>query len=261
LNWNDFSSELKDALSTIISSSTLKTLHLDKVLNVPIMLFHGIHLTKLGLSSLSPNDFDGEQSRLLTPAALEGVATTASHTVIDQCVWKFYKPVHGTRFPISAYFSLIWDMEGPTEPIFLSFMCRLRVFEIHIHPSSATMSDFDILSFLMHSLRVSLTSPATLEHLNFDIVFAANSNYFNYYALFDDLRDADVWSHLNSIVTHPTGSRLQRVDINIKYSFCYDSDEEPDSIEILEPVLDALPLLREKGILFVEATEWMTWLG
>ena len=74
------------------------------------------------------------------------------------------------------------------------------------------------------------------------------------YALFDDLRDADVWSHLDSIITHPAGSRLQRVDINIKYSFRYDNDEEPDSTEILEPVLDALPLLREKGILFVEAT-------
>ncbi|KIM92278.1 hypothetical protein PILCRDRAFT_762268 [Piloderma croceum F 1598] len=254
LNWNDFSSELKDALSTIIHSSTLKTLDLNAV-KVPIMLFHGLHLTKLELSSLSPNDFDGEQSRLLTPAASEGVATTASHTMIDHCVWNFYEPVHGTRFPTSAYFSLIWDTEGPAEPIFLPFMCRLRIFEIYVHPSSAYMSDFDILSFLMCSLRVSLTSPAMLEHLKFDIVFEGNSNHFNYYALFDDLRDADVWSHLDSIVTHPTGSRLQRVNINIQYSFRYDSDvSEPDNTEILQAVLDALPLLHEKGILFVKAT-------
>jgi len=108
---------------------------------------------------------------------------------------------------------------------------------------------------LMRSLRVSLTSPATLEHLKFNIVFEGNSNHFNYYALFDDLRNADVWSHLDSIITHPTGSRLQRVDINIKYSFRYDDDgDEPDNTEILKPVLDALPLLREKDILFVEAT-------
>jgi hypothetical protein len=36
LNWNDFSSELKDALSTIIHLSTLKTVYLEKV-NLPIM--------------------------------------------------------------------------------------------------------------------------------------------------------------------------------------------------------------------------------
>jgi len=213
--------------------STLKTLYLCKV-GVPITLFHGIHLTKLGLSSLSPNDFNGEQSRLLTPAALEEVA---SHMVVDQCEWNFYsRPVH-----------------GPTEPIFLPFMCRLRVLNIYINPYSATMSDFGILSFLMHSLRVSLTSPATLEHIKFDIVFDGNDNHFDYYALFDDLRNADVWSHLDSIITHPTGSRLQRVDINIKYSFRYDDDVgEPDEDEVM--ILDALPLLREKGILFVEAT-------
>jgi hypothetical protein len=95
-NWNDFSSELKDALSTIIHSSTLKTLYLTRV-NVPVMLFHGIHLMKLVLSSLLPNNFDGEQSRLLTPAASEGVAATASDTVIDRCVWSFDGSVHSTR--------------------------------------------------------------------------------------------------------------------------------------------------------------------
>ena len=133
-------------------------------------------------------------------------------------------------------------------------MSHLRVFEIYVHPSSATMSDFDILSFLMRSLRVSLTSPATLEHLKFIIIFEAHSNQFDYYALFDDLRDDDVWRHLDSIITHPTGSRLQRVDINIEYSFRFDNDVvEPDETAVEEPVLDALPLLREKGILFVKA--------
>jgi hypothetical protein len=65
--------------------------------------------------------------------------------------------------------------------------------------------------------------------------------------------NADFWIHLDSIITHPTGSRLQKVDINIEYTFCYDDVREPDSSEVMEPVLDALPLLREKGILFVEA--------
>jgi hypothetical protein len=41
LNWNNFSSELKDAISNIIHSSTLKTLCLRKVVGVPITLFLG----------------------------------------------------------------------------------------------------------------------------------------------------------------------------------------------------------------------------
>jgi hypothetical protein len=52
-------------------------------------------------------------------------------------------------------FSLIRDKEGPTEPIFLPFMCRLRFLEIDINPFSATMSDFAVLSFLMRSLSIS----------------------------------------------------------------------------------------------------------
>jgi hypothetical protein len=145
-------------------------------------------------------------------------------------------------------------MEGLTEPIFLPFMCRLRYFEININPDSAFMVDFDILSFLMRSLCVSLTSPATLEHLKFKICFHGNDNHFDHYGFYKDLRDADVWSHLDSIITHPTGSRLQRVDIDIRYTLRYDDNiMEPYNHEILEAVLDALPLLREKGILFVEA--------
>jgi hypothetical protein len=147
-------------------------------------------------------------------------------------------------------------MVAPIEPVFLPFMCRIRVFEIHVDPSSAAMRDFTILSLLVRSLRVSLTSPATLERLKIGIVFEANDNFFDYDSLLDHLRQADVWSHLDSIITHPTGSKLQRVDIDIKYSFRYDDDGvevEPLNNLVLEPVLEALPLLREKGILFVEA--------
>jgi len=131
---------------------------------------------------------------------------------IGQCIVQY--------FPTSTYFWLTWDVEGPTESIFLPFMTHLCVFEIHIDPSSATISDFDILSFLMHSLRVSLTSLTTLEHLKFNIIFESGSNYFNCYSLFDDLCNTEVWRHLNSIITHPMGLQLQIVDINIKYSFC-----------------------------------------
>ena len=134
-------------------------------------------------------------------------------------------------------------------------MSHLRVLEIGIDPSSAAMSDFAILSFLMRSLRASLTSPATLEHLKLNLTFQGNHSSFNHDLFYRDLRRDDVWRHLDSIVTHPTGSRLQRVDIQIQYSFRYDDDVmEPNNDELLDSaVLDNLPLLRDKGILCVEA--------
>jgi hypothetical protein len=105
VNWSGFSGELKDALSTLIHSPTLKILHLENVDNAPITLFLGIvHLTKLVLSSVSFNYSDGEQPSPLTP---KGVATTASHTEIDRCVLSFSDPTHGKRFPKCAYSSLI----------------------------------------------------------------------------------------------------------------------------------------------------------
>jgi hypothetical protein len=116
--------------------------------------------------------------------------------------------------------------------------------------------DFDILSFLMGSLSISLTFPATLEHLKFNISFRGSDNDFirreeNFY---EDLRRADAWRYLDSITSHPTGSQLQRVDIDIYYSFRYDDDvREPYPNEVKNAVLDGLPLLRTKVNLFVEA--------
>ena len=88
--WNSFSSDLKDALSNIIHSSTLKTLSLDGITKVQITFFlHIVHLTTLELRFLLPNDFADENSSSLTRAASKGVASMASHSVIDQCVWRF----------------------------------------------------------------------------------------------------------------------------------------------------------------------------
>ena len=108
----------------------------------------------------------------------------------------------------------------------------------------------------MDSLFISLKSPATLEHLEFNIRFrdCLNPSDFEPYRFYNNLRHADVWSHLDSITTHPTGLRLQRVDININYCFSYDDDvEDADEGEVEKAVLDGLPLLCTKGILFVEA--------
>ena len=134
-------------------------------------------------------------------------------------------------------------------------MCRLRFCKIKIDVGSATDDDFNILSFVMGSLRTSLTSPATLEHLEFNISFHGQSNDFDHELFYYDLRRyTDVWTRLDSITSHPTGSRLQRVDINIDYAFRWDDDVgEPDEDVVLEVVLDSLPSLRTKGILFIKA--------
>jgi hypothetical protein len=105
-NWYSFNSELQEALSNIIHSSSLKTLSLTGITEVPISFFLRIvHLTTLELHSLSPNDFGSENSSSLTRAASKGVTplAMASHPVIDRCVWQFgLGHVRSTIFPSSA---------------------------------------------------------------------------------------------------------------------------------------------------------------
>ena len=85
-NWNSFSSEMRDALSNILLSPTLKTLSLTGIAKVPLTFFHHIvHLTTLELHSLLPIDFNGANPSSLTRADSKGEAP--SHTVIDRCVW------------------------------------------------------------------------------------------------------------------------------------------------------------------------------
>ena len=74
---------------------------------------------------------------------------------------------------------------------------------------------------------------------------------FDCHGVAEELRGADIWSHIDSIVTRPIGTRLQRVDIEIESTFFR---EKPDNNDvILEAVLGDLPLLHKKGILFVKA--------
>jgi hypothetical protein len=106
-NWVSFSNELKDALSNIVHSSTLKTLSLWGITKVPITLFLHLHLTTLDLFFL-PNDFCDENSNSLTWVGSKGVAPIASHMVIDRCVWYLNEGESGhgtsTRFPSSAIY-------------------------------------------------------------------------------------------------------------------------------------------------------------
>jgi hypothetical protein len=162
-----------------------------------------------------------------------------------------------TRFLLSfAYFSLIEGRKGPIKTISLPFLCRLRFLEVHI-VFSTSRRDFRILSSLMESLCISLASPATLEHLEFNIRFYNCYSDFDSNIFYEDLGDADAWSHLDSIATHLTGSRLQRVDVNIDFSeehrAEYLAEEGPNEKDVVKAVFDGLPFLRTKGILFVEA--------
>ena len=104
-NWNSFTSEMKNALLNIIHSSTLKTLSLRGITEVPITFFFQIvHLTTLELDSISPYDFIGEDSRSLARAASKGVAPMASHTVIDRCVWRFEIQHEEYEIPLISLF-------------------------------------------------------------------------------------------------------------------------------------------------------------
>jgi len=228
---SDFTKELKDVLSNIIHSSTLKTLHLG-CLNVPITLFLGIaHLVKLELVSVCLDALPNEQPSSLIPTGVsEGVPTT-SHTKIDQCVWRFVED------------------DLPTEPISLPFMSRLRFFEINTFLDSR--ANVGVLSPLLQSLHASLTSPATLEHLEFNIKIIFNSQYL-IDEFYEGLRGADLWGHLDSIITLPVGSHLQRVDINIAYYIFGEAVGPSGDEKICRAILEELPSLSDKGILFVQ---------
>ena len=135
-------------------------------------------------------------------------------------------------------------------------MCRLRFLEIYIDLGTATWKDFETLTSLICSICISLAYPATLEHLEFNIRFRGHGGIEDFEETFyNDFRE--VWSHLDFITTHPPASQLQRVSINISYAFCYDvGGEEPDDEEVLNAVVDGLPSLHNKGILFVKAGAW-----
>ena len=263
-DWDSFSSEMKDALSNTIMHPSLKTLSLTDITKVPIsFFFHDVHLTTLELFSIAPDDFDGESSSPLMRTALKGLAPHCQAMSIDRCVWSFrvsYWSDGWYEIPFVCLFSLIQDQRrfpSATYSTFLPFISHLRFLEIYIDLGRAFRNDFNNLSFLMCSLEVSLTSPATLEHLKFNIRFRSDTDNFNFNTFYENLRHvggSDAWSHLDSIATHPAGSRLQRVDININYAFrCNLDGAEPDKDKVLKAVLHGLPLLRTKGILFVEA--------
>ena len=132
-------------------------------------------------------------------------------------------------------------------------MCRLRFLEINMNLESVAMADLGVFSFLIGSLCMSLAHPATLEHLRFKIRFRGK-NLRSDRSFYEDLRSADVWSRLDSITSHSTGSRLQRVDIDFEYFSPFSEyEDKPDNDEVEKSVLHGLPLLRTKGILFVTA--------
>lgn len=132
----------------------------------------------------------------------------------------------------------------------LPFMRGIRILDIRLD-----LDALDMLSFMMGSLRISLASPATLVRLEFYIWFRGVISLVNpdgeFYKF---LRDLDAWHHLDSITTHPAASRLERVGIQFYYGFIEVHGELPDQDKVLKAILDGLPLLRKKGMLFAKAT-------
>ena len=132
-------------------------------------------------------------------------------------------------------------------------MSHLRVLEFYVDPHSTTISHFSILSFFIRSLRVSSSSPATLEHLKFNITVHVNEDMLDNDAYYDDLYYDVVWSYLDSIATHPAGSRLQRVDVDVNFHYDNTDDDDVEATESdFEPILEELPSLQERGILFTQ---------
>lgn len=132
-------------------------------------------------------------------------------TVIDQCMWPVWEKHAWYEIPFICFFSLVQDIEDPTELIFLSCVLCFKLFETHI--------DLDFVS----------TSPATLEHLNFNIGFRGSNDNFNCY---------------RNYVTLMSGVP--------RYNDNYGQCERVESV-VLKSILGGLPLLSTKGILFVEA--------
>ena len=270
-DWDSFSSEMKDTLSNTIMHSSLKTLSLTDITKVPINFFlHDVHLTTLELYSIAPNDFGGESSIPVIQEASEGVASVAM--AVDRCVWRFWAEHWDDGWYEIPFICLFFTNSGQkrshwnpstTFSMFLPFMRHLRLLEIYIDFGPATWNDFDVL---MYSLEISLATPATLEHLELNVRFRGAIDDFDFNIFYEDLRegggDIDAWSHLDSIATHPAASRLQRVDINVIYAFrCEEDKAEPDEDKVVKALLDGLPLLRTKGILFVKAVVGVRTLG
>jgi hypothetical protein len=120
--WNSFSSELKDALSNIIHSSTLKILVLTGIAKLPITFFrHIVHLRTLQLHVISPIDFCDENL-----SSLKEVAPMASHTVIDRCVWDLGLRKVWYEIPfICLFLNNLNSGMRPTSPLYPCHSCAV----------------------------------------------------------------------------------------------------------------------------------------
>ena len=171
-DWNNFCSALKDALWDIIHSSTfnLKILSLGghyQCADYPLPPPPPYHTGFVPLAERSL----WRELNLADAGSFEGSGTNSfSHG--DWSVSMAFRWGGGGRrcaqyeTPFICCFSLIHNGEVHTKSIFLPFMRCLRFFKIDANPGLATVHDFDILSFLIGSLCISLTSPTPeVRHL------------------------------------------------------------------------------------------------
>ena len=176
--------------------------------------------------------------------------------LIDVCGVSGVNMRNSRWFSSSSYISVIQKKSHrPIDLIYLPFMHSLRFLEIHLDFSSGTNRDFNVLSFLIGSLSMSLTSP---EHLEFNLQFHG-CNKFDPDTFYQNLRN--VWKPLDLISIFPNSSRIQRVEVNINYApyRIHDGGAEPDKDEILKAIRDGLSLFHTRDILFVKAVLGKWW--
>jgi hypothetical protein len=142
------------------------------------------------------------------------------------------------------YFTLVFDLFKSKR---LPFLSHPRFVELDITPMDS-ISEFH---FLLHTLVISIQCPATLEGLKCRIGF----HWLDVHIFMQDFIVLDAWTQLDSLITLPTCSRLQRVDLNI--CLRVDQLEEGVSLETVNQTRDMVrhhipqifPLLLKKGIL------------
>lgn len=152
-------------------TSTLKNLSLTKV---PIAFFflRIVHLTSLELHSLC---------RTILVARTQARWQTSSMRVAPESMTFLGRTctLRRTRFPSSAFFSLIQDIKDPTDSIFL--LCGL-----HFHEPRLCKQVWLCISFI---------SPATHEHLKFNLRFRGFNDNFNRYRYYVTPMSWVIWHH------------------------------------------------------------------
>ena len=220
LKRNNSSGGLKNALSNIIYSSTLKALFLTEITKVTLPSFFILSTLRRWSYIHSRPTILWRELKLADTGSFEGSGTNGfSHSDWPACVCGI--SVCGTRFPSFNDFSLNQDREGPSAHD-LGFACW---------PQPCTTL---ILSFLISSLasapHLLLQSNTWSSTFGFVVAIITTSVYLM--RIYVTLMAGVILTPLPPIPSHG-------YNININHSSSYNYGEEPDEVEVLKAVFDA----------------------